>query len=273
MPELKRPPTIAVLPIECIHPHEEYDPKILMEITNSITTDGVVHDPLLVSAGSLVILDGTHRYRALANLGCCSVPVALYDYFSSEVGIGCWYRCVEGVPMLKPTSFGSKMTSLKDGLEMVKKREALISVLLGDRALISTGDFDIFKAYRLLSLLEHDLSSSCKISYASEEEAVGMLESGLVAAVIASPPIKKVEVIKAAEAAKLFPIKSTRHVINSRPLGLDIPLKWLFRPKEEAAGMLNARLRSGCFRSLPSGTSVNGRRYEEEIYIFEMETF
>ncbi len=275
MSSLKTSPRIEVLPIEKIHPHEEYDPQILLEITNSIRVEGVVHDPLLVEADNLMILDGTHRYWALTRLGCPSVPVALYDYQSENVKVGCWYRCSDRKPDFDISNFlRGRTTSVKEGLAAVSTRSAEFSIVFKDHSYTSNSKFNIFDAYRFLSVLEYGMRGrGHKLTYATESDALEKLNSGEISAIFASPPIMKEEAIQAAISGRLFPKKSTRHIIPSRPMGLEIPLKWLKEGVPSANIRLKEMLASGLFKRLSAGSVINGRRYEEEVYIFEFRSF
>jgi hypothetical protein len=275
MSSLPTSPRIEVLPIEKIHPHEEYDLQILLGIINSIQVEGVIHDPLLVEAENHMILDGTHRYWALMRLGCTSVPVALYDYRSEKVKIGCWYRCVDREPDFDISNFlRGRATSREDGLAAIRTRSADLSIVLKDRSYILDSKFNIFDAYRFLSVLECGLSGrGHKLTYATESDALESLNSGEINAILASPPIMKEEAIQASISGRLFPKKSTRHIIPSRPLGLDIPLGWLREGVSSANTRLKEMLASDIFNKLPGGSIINGRRYEEEVYIFEPRSF
>jgi hypothetical protein len=267
---------ITMLPLEEIHPHEEYDPQILLKITNSLLTEEAVHDPLLVSSDNFVILDGTHRYWALTRLGCKSVPVAVYDYNSSQVGIGCWYRCLDKAPDLNLPSFvRGGMISKREGLRAVQERKALFAMVYEDSSYAAISEsFDIFEAYSLLSFFEQGLRGrGHKLTYATENDAMAKLEAGEIGAILASPPIRKEEVVLAGTAGRLFPLKSSRHIINSRPIGLNVPLEWLYQGAQSSEKRLKSLISRGTFRALPSGSVVNGRRYEEEVYIFELGSF
>ncbi len=262
--------------MEEIRPHEEYDPQILLTITNSLMIERVIHDPILVASENNVILDGTHRYWALTRLGCRSVPVALYDYSSPEVSIGCWYRCLSRPPAIGWASLmNTPPGSLDEGVRAVVQREGLLSLLFRNRSFtVAPKNFDIFEAYRLLSFFEGAMRGlATGISFATEHDALERLRQGEVEALLAPPPIKKSEVIQAARTGQLFPIKSSRHVIRSRPIGIDVPLSWLMSKPEDLAPKVESKLSSGSFRVLPKGTIISGRRYEEEIYIFEPSTF
>lgn len=267
---------IRVLPLDEIRPHEEYDPQILLKITNSLMMEGVLHDPVLVDSENNVILDGTHRYWALIRLGCLSVPVALYDYSSPEVSIGCWYRCLSRSPDIGWANLmNTPPGTLDEGVMAVARREGLLSLLFRDRSFtVAAKNFDIFEAYRLLSFFEGALrGQDSGLGFATEQDALERLRQGEAEALLAPPPIKKSEVVQAARMGQLFPIKSTRHVIHSRPIGIDVPLALLKERVEDVAPKIESTLSSGTFRTLPRGTIINGRRYEEEIYIFEPSSF
>jgi hypothetical protein len=263
---------IRVLPLDEVRPHEDYDPQILLKITNSLMVEGMLHDPVLVDSESNVILDGTHRYWALTRLGCRAVPVAIYDYSSPEVSIGCWYRCLYQMPEINWEALINRPSGdMEEGARAVARREALLSLLYRDKSFtVSANNFDIFEAYRLLSLFETALrGQDSRLSFSTEHDALDLLKQGEVEAVLAPPPIKKSEVIQAARARRLFPIKSTRHIIRSRPIGIEVPLALLKARVEDVAPKIESKLSSGTFTALPRGTVINGRRYEEELYIFE----
>jgi hypothetical protein len=164
---------------------------------------------------------------------------------------------------------------MDEGLAAVRRRKALLSILYMDKSFTIAGrGFDISEAYRLLSFFERAFrGDDAGLSFGTEDDAVDRLRQGEVQAVIALPPIRKSEVVTAARRGELFPIKSSRHIIRSRPIGIDIPLAWLKERPESLAPRLESKLSSGHFKALPQGTIINGRRYEEEIYIFEPSSF
>jgi hypothetical protein len=266
-------PRITILPIGSIHPHEEFDPSLLSSITNSLKLEGVVHDPLLVSTRGSVIMDGTHRFWALNRLGCCSVPVALYEYSSEAVQIGCWYRCVDEVPTFEASNVLRVVkSSVTEGLAAVSGRSALLSIVYRDFSQIIFADhFDIHQSYVLLSFMECGLKGmGHRITYATEEDALSQLKTGKISTILAPPPITKEEIMATASNGRTFPLKSSRHIISSRPIHINVPLAWLYEEAAEADKKLQKLLLKGFFRSIPRGSLIDGRRYEEEVYIFEM---
>jgi hypothetical protein len=271
-------PRLVILPIDDIRPHEEYDRWILLRIVGSLKLEGAVHDPILVDEDSLTILDGTHRYWALKKLGCSSVPAALYNYNSQSIKVGCWYRCLNRPP---PTDLFRLLklrpTSRDEAQRLLNVRGVCLSILTRGESYVFDWEpgmeIDVYAAYQFMAFLEGGFKSrGYGVTYATEMDAVEMLSSGEAAAVMAPPPIKKEEVILTIKHNKLFPKKSTRHVLPYRPMGINVPLSWLQGSAEEASEKLQELLSRGTFQRMRSGIVIGGRRYEEEVYIFELRT-
>jgi hypothetical protein len=266
-------PRITAIPIENILPHEKYDSKILNAITNSLQSEGVVRDPILVDSGSCMILDGTHRYWALKKLGLRSIPVALYDYLTDKVKIGCWYRCLEWCDLdISSPKAQFFPANFEDALNAVSERRAQLSIICkGSARIFRSTTFNIIKAYDLLSFFEKKFKRrGHEVIYATESDAINLLTAGKIGAMLAPPPILKEEATLAARTGKLFPIKSTRHIIHSRPIGVNVPLEWLKSDYCEANKRLQDLLSKGAFKAVPRGSFLEGRRYEEEVYIYEL---
>jgi len=82
--------------------------------------------------------------------------------------------------------------------------------------------------------------------------------------------VEKSEVVESCVSHKLFPPKSTRHLIPSRPLGLGVPLAMLKNKNHaEAESAFVQHIRSKHIRKLPKGSKVGSRRYLEEVFLFE----
>ncbi|RWX73980.1 MAG: ParB N-terminal domain-containing protein [Candidatus Methanosuratincola verstraetei] len=267
-----RLPTISSVAIDDLRPHEEYDRQILYEIALSLQTERVVRDPIIVDASSLMILDGTHRYWALRRMGCLSAPVAMYDYASSSIGVSRWDRCIASPAIFLPNrKIRVEYSNEMEALAAIMDRKASLAIigLSGSQLLVEEG-FEIHRAYSLLSELETELrAKGCGISYATEEDSFLRLKKGEFSWVIVPPAIKKDEALEAALSGRLFPIKSTRHIIPSRPINLRIPIGWLMDPPETVNSKLQDLLSRLSFRRVRAGAILGGRRYEEEVYIGE----
>lgn len=81
-----------------LRPHEEIDPDSVRKLAEQIREDGVVQSPVVVDAGTRVILDGHHRYAAMDRLGCQLAPCHLVDYGDPSIRVERWD---DGSPMDK----------------------------------------------------------------------------------------------------------------------------------------------------------------------------
>jgi hypothetical protein len=75
---------LRVVSSDAVRPHEIADPARERRIEARLRQDGLLRDPLIVGAvqgmDGYVLLDGTNRKRALANLGLSRVMVQIIDY-------------------------------------------------------------------------------------------------------------------------------------------------------------------------------------------------
>jgi hypothetical protein len=88
--------------------------------------------------------------------------------------------------------------------------------------------------------------------------------------VMSTIKIEKKEVIETVKKGKLFPPKSTRHLVPSRPLGGGVPIDWLQGSDFlEAQSRYQEFIQSRKVKRLPEGSRVGSRRYLEEVFLFE----
>ena len=73
--------------------HEEVIPDNLKTRTSKLLRKGF-YKPIIVDRGSMVILDGHHKWTAAKSLGLARVPVILVDYLIDEgVLVDVWPDC------------------------------------------------------------------------------------------------------------------------------------------------------------------------------------
>jgi len=110
------------------------------------------------------------------------------------------------------------------------------------------------------------------VKHETERDALQSLRARRVYAVICTPKLSKKEIAEAVISGQVFAYKSTRHIIPARPLHLNTPLSLLRnekRPLAEVNKELKRMLQKRHIKRVPSGSILDGRRYEEELYIFE----
>lgn len=270
---------LAVVNVKELHCHEETSSEFVDRLMKRIKGDQMVKHPVLVDKGTLTILDGTHRFMALKKLGCRWMPVCLMNYRNPAIRVDCWYRTITSLKSDK--QLFSILKRLKLSLTPVTKEKAENAVRRGETPaailtrqisfIIASKPLTLWQKYQLIKKIENALKKSgALVSYKYPREAKLDLERKLVDAIIVVPPIDKESVIKAALTGKIFTQKATRHIIPARILNLFIPLITLkMRDLTKVNVQLMELLRGKKPRFLPAGSTVGGRTYEEEVYVFE----
>lgn len=260
--------------------HEEIIPELLEALVREMRSDGMAKHPVVVDSNTLVVLDGMHRVAALEKLGCRYLPACLVDYRNPHIYVGCWYRSVHGdvanselFDAVKSLGLEVESSSLEEALEALDGREATAAMLTGEGCHVLRGAGEGIRAsYAWVGRIERALKErGLKVGYEAERDARRMVGSGEVAAAIMTPRVRKEEVVEAALGGNPFAHKTTRHVVAARPMAVNVPLEWLMggRRLEDVNGMLIEHLSKRRVRRLPRGEVFEGRRYEEELWVFE----
>ncbi len=82
-------PSVDLIDISDLKPHEEIDEKRMLDIRESVIKEGLKH-PIVVDKLTKIILDGHHRYNVMKNLKIEKVPVFYVDYFDSRIVVDSW---------------------------------------------------------------------------------------------------------------------------------------------------------------------------------------
>jgi len=270
---------IAISNIADLHLHEEVVPELLEALVRTVDSDGCLKHPVIVDDSSHVVLDGMHRVAALQRLGCIRSPVCFVDYRNPAITVGCWYRVIKGTGMLGGVvaevarmSFDVEpVTDIDD--ERIGVSPVLAAVKTRDSDYLVRASFgDLKAAYDRVKTVEEGLrASSFEVLYETEDDALRMLQGGVVDAVLLTPRLTKDYIVRTALSGAVFAYKATRHVVPARPLHVDVPLSLL--RGGEAVGAVNEELRRRLerrrLRFVSAGTVFRGRRYEEAVYVFE----
>ncbi len=273
---------LALAEIDRLHLHEETIPELLEDLTRAIEEDGILEDPVIVDRETFVVLDGMHRVKALRRLGCRFIPVCFVDYHSPEIRVDRWCRTVMDDTRMDELrecieSAGLEIEEFSDSPlvepPLVKGVVGVLETRRGRYLLTSDGKMSVLSSFRAVGRVEGELRSrGFKIGYETERDAEEKLRSGEVDAVILPPKIGKEDVVETAVRGEVFIHKATRHIIPARPMQVNVPLALLRGSGltlEEANKRLSETLRLRSLKRMPPGSLWKGRRYEEEIYLFE----
>lgn len=84
---------IVLVETASLRGHEEVIPDNLETRTSKLLSKGF-YKPIIVDRGSMVILDGHHKWTAAKSLGLTRVPAILVDYLNDEgVLVDVWPDC------------------------------------------------------------------------------------------------------------------------------------------------------------------------------------
>jgi L-serine kinase (ADP) len=83
-------PEFRLVPVNSLRPHERVEAEDVERLARELRAGGLVREPIWVSNGEGVILNGHHRYAALKKLGVRKVPVWAVDYADPAMELGRW---------------------------------------------------------------------------------------------------------------------------------------------------------------------------------------
>jgi len=115
-------------------------------------------------------------------------------------------------------------------------------------------------------------SFGLEVRHETESDAARKFDQGLVDAIILTPKLSKEDIVNTALSGMVFSYKATRHIIPARPLYVNVPLKLLNKRNhtlEEANEKFRQMLLKKHLKMVSAGSLLEGRRYEEDVYIFE----
>jgi len=82
--------SFELIPLDRLHGHEEVVASDLERLVANLQASRIVREPILVAAGSLVILNGHHRVAALRRLGAQRAPAWVVDYQDPKITLDRW---------------------------------------------------------------------------------------------------------------------------------------------------------------------------------------
>jgi len=270
----------AILDIDSLHLHEETIPELVEQLAWSIKADGCVKHPIIVDTESLVVLDGVHRVAALKKLRIKRTPACLVDYTNPNIKVCSWYRTITDAAspehVLKQVErTGNAVTEIQRFHEnTIGVPPTVAAIRFRHKTFLVNSSFqNLREAYDIIGRIEERMKrSGLRIKYETESDALEDLQKGRVNVVLCTPWIGKKEIIEAALSGQVFASKATRHILPARLMNLNVPLNLLRdekRPLSQVNEELNRMLQKRHLKKLPPGSVLDGRRYEEELYVFE----
>lgn len=268
-PELEL--SLALQPIPELWPHEHIVEAHASRLRRDIVGSGRLHDPIIADVETDVVLDGMHRLTVLDRLGYDLAPVCYVPYRDSAVEVASWHkRFGPGADAAIPDVLDAVDVPVdrRPAAETSRPEAPDHPVLLaGDTAYELAVTFEELEGYgraieRVIEgFRDHGFDPSI-----SAEGSLGGSHDGWV--VLQQPVPDKATVIRAATDGTLLPANTSRHVIPSRPVGLDVPLDLLERPPEVARRGLTDHLDGRAVERRRTPPGGPDRAYDETVLVF-----
>ena len=261
---------ITLVEPQRLHPHEEIIPPNLDKLKASIWRDGFQASPIIVDQETLVVLDGMHRLATLKDIGCRFILSCLVDYYDPRISVETWCRGlrdrgVDPLALVEDAGYPTHPSGDRWG-------ESLMLATPEGWHQIGEG-LGVEEAFRALVALEEEFKGKgFAIDHISEAQVEEGLASGTLEAALVPPRVGKEQVVSYALEGRLFPPKSTRHVLPARPIDVDIPLEDLMDQGislAEAVDKLVGVLSGLEVEERPPGATYHGRVYSEALIRFK----
>ncbi len=276
---------LQVVPVDALLQHEETISEPLRKLTLALKNQVHLHNPIIIDENNIV-LDGNHRAFAFKKLNFKHIAACRINYFHKETKLRYWYRHFTNAPRL--SLIKATVEKLKGEWLTVADKGALQKALEQEYLCcgVQRGDFfalirfhedmvsDAVTAYEILNRIQGELlREGSTLEYIPcnaihDTDFCKGLDKNEV--VLWTPRITKEMVIDAAKRLQLFTPKATRHLIPARPLNINVPTEWF---KEDVSlEEINLRFRNHLqgksIQRFGSGQVVQGRYYEEELFVF-----
>ncbi|MDE1852808.1 MAG: ParB N-terminal domain-containing protein [Thaumarchaeota archaeon] len=264
---------LGIRPVSSLLPHEETIPAHVRQLASDIKRDGVQKDPIIIDKDSGTVLDGMHRLAAFGELGVENAVVCSVDYSSRAVGLRRWarvYRLSAGdSPAGAIAAFGNlKKSTLAEAFSELERKDAGFAILTSGAAYLSRGGLNVGDAMGAVVAFDR-LSEDRRWErrFVPEDEVdVPLQDAGNIVLLVRR--LAKDDVVAAAKTGRLFPCKTSMHVIDPRPVAVDFPIREL---DSATTAILRERLGKHGGRLEPPGTVYEGRMYKERLLLLDQD--
>ncbi|MBW1941571.1 MAG: hypothetical protein JRJ51_01905 [Deltaproteobacteria bacterium] len=276
---------LEVVRVDSLLQHEEIIPQLGNQLMLEFKNWANLQNPIIIGENHIV-LDGHHRVYAFRKLGFKHIPVCKIDYHHETAQLRYWFRLLVNVE--NPELLREIVEAMNGDFRHVEDMTSLQGIMDDNRLSfgIQHGEYfasitfredrvrDALSAYDMLEKIQEKLKQrGFEMSYVpcqsvSDEEFCATLNEGDM--LVWTPQITKEMVLETVEKRQVFPPKTTRHLIPARPINVNAPIHWF---KEDIPlAQINERfvdfLKQKRIRRFGPGQVIEGRYYEEELFVF-----
>ena len=265
--------TLGVKAVNALRPHEETIPSHVQGLTEEMKRDGVQKDPIIIDLETLTVLDGMHRLAAFISLGvenavCCSV-----DYASPAVKLKRWARVYTlpigfTLPEILKRCGLTRRSTLAQAFDALEGRESGLALLTPGSAYLPQGSLDLGVAMETMNDFDRTaMERGWKREFVPEDDVDVPLQSDRNIVLLVRK-LRKDDVVNSARSGRLFPCKTSMHVIDPRPVAVNFPMSEL---DGATSASLRSRLEGRHEQLLPPGSMYEGRRYKERLLLLNQD--
>ena len=276
---------LEVVPVKTLLQHERILPQKAVKLTYEFKNLAHLQNPIIVDENH-VVLDGNHRTYVFNALNLRYIPVCKIDYLNDNTKLRRWFRLlghISNFDIIRNT-----FESLGCRLHPVPNKSSLMEALEAntDACGIQRTDDCIFIEFP--KCLSRDAVATFDLLHQIQQQLISMQISldyipctavhteqfcqklNANQAVVWTPILTKKIVIASAKKRKIFAPKTTRHVIPARPLNVNFPGYWLNEniSLKEINQRFERFLQAKQMRRFGPGQIIDGRYYEEELFVF-----
>jgi len=257
-----------------VKPHEAVIPSVLDSIVADLTRTGMQRDPILIDNKTHTALDGMHRRAALAKAGAKFALCSEYDYDKDSIKLERWLRYFiapsdEFISRLIKELEMEEYEDYRDAVRTVDERKSRIALLSAGISYASRRELSVSQVYDSVAMID-ELCHEYKIeiNYTPESSKFELFTSESVF-LLYPEIITKRDVMQIAARGRVFPCKTTRHIVPIRPMGVYFPLEMLKHSTEEQCSKeLERILKLSTIKLEEREVWYEGRRYSEPLAIF-----
>jgi len=263
---------VDVRPISSMLPHEDTIPTHVERIASEIRHEGMQRDPIIVDSESGTVLDGMHRLAAFAKLGLENAVCCRVDYASKVIELHRWARAysngVGNITGLLQDAGVSRKATFSEAFASLDARECGLAVLGSSGALLPERKVDLQGAFAMVRGLDAmAMGAGWKREFFPEEDIDSALQDEKKVVVLIQR-LGKDDVIAAARSGRLFPCKTSMHIIEPRPVAVNVPTSKL---AVLTGTELRRQISQAGSRILPRGSKYQGRTYKERLLVLSPE--
>jgi hypothetical protein len=266
---------LRIVPIDDLIPHEEVIPLLLDSVRRDILRTGYQRDPIIIDATTNLVLDGMHRRAALESLSSRFALCVAFSYHDQTVILQRWLRYFiapdrKMLDQLIELFELERVSDYQTAMKMVDSRRSPIALLSSRQSYASKQAYDLLTVYRRLGDFDRIAAEmNFKVDFRAENEESNPFLSDSVF-VLYPAPLTKENILNFASNHRLFPYKTTRHLVPVRPMGMYFPLKILKQNDRDLCDSKLGELVSQSHIDLIGPNSwYEGRQYPEKLAVFK----